>query len=296
LQHVFLKVVWCALAVLMAFANGPLRAQVVVPSVVEEMRLVTADDGGATFILRFSPAEPRFATIDRNPTRPELVMATTLKTGRVPDRQSFRGLVRSLLFVTEGSSLVLRFDTARPASIKAEKIGNNSVQVRVEQLPEEETIGSRPLGSTGESVIPQQQLSRVPVDSFAFGDSYEMVFLKYADVSEVVGLLSEGLEIAPNDVFIRREPGFGSPGSGQQSNFISAPPQPDARWLPARWTSILTSCSPIMLRDWRSPASRPPDRPATPAPQPSLAACPCRCPSLSALPTSQPYFSIPEKD
>lgn len=232
MQHVFLKVVWCALAVLMALATAPLRAQVVVPSVVEEMRLVTADESGATFILRFSPAEPRFATIDRNPTRPELVMATTLKTGRVPDRQSFRGLVRSLLFVTEGSSLVLRFDTARPASIKAEMIGNTSVQVRVEQLPDEETIGSRPLGSTGESVIPQQQLSRVPIDSFAVGDSYEMVFLKYADVSEVVGLLSEGLEIAPNDVFIRREPGFGSPGSGQQSNFISAPQQPDREQAP----------------------------------------------------------------
>lgn len=194
--------------------------------------MVTADEGAATFILRFSPAEPRIVALDRNPTRPELVMATTLKTGRVPDRQSFRGLVRSLLFVTEGSSLILRFDTARPAKIKAESIGNNSVQVRIEQVPEDETIGARPIGSTGEDVIPQQQLSRVPVDSYTPGDSYEMIFLKYADVSEVVGLLSEGVEITPNDVFIRREPGFGSPGSNQQGAFIGQPQQPQSEQVP----------------------------------------------------------------
>ncbi len=136
LQHFILKRAWFAFAALLAFALVPgaaqAQSQLLVPSVLEEMRLVTADDNAATFILRFSPAEPRYAVVERNPTRPELVMATSLKTGRVPDRQSFRGLVRALLFVGEGSSLVLRFDTARPASIKAEKVGNNSLQVRIE--------------------------------------------------------------------------------------------------------------------------------------------------------------------
>lgn len=207
------------------------RAQLV-PSVLEEVRLVTQDDAAATFILRFSPAEPRFAVIDRNPTRPELVMATTLKTGRIANRQTYRGLVRTMLFATEGSSLVLKFDTARPATIRAETVGNNAVQVRIEQVPEEETIGSRPIGSAGEEVVPQQQLSQGPQDSYMPGDAYELVFLKYADVSEIVGLLSEGVEIAPNDVFIRREPGFGSPGASQQTSFIGAPQQSIEEELP----------------------------------------------------------------
>ncbi|MFY8049519.1 MAG: type II secretion system protein GspD [Erythrobacter sp.] len=234
MHHDFLTRAWFALAALAVLALAPaaVHAQVVVPSVVEEMRLVTQDEGGATFILRFSPAEPRTATVDRNPTRPELVMATTLKTGRVPDRQSFRGLVRSLMFVTDGSSLVLRFDTARPATIKAERIGNTSIQVSIAQVPQDETLGARPIGSSGENVVPQQQLARTPVDSYTPGDAYEMVFLKYADVSEVVGLLAEGLEIAPNDVFIRREPGFGSPGSNQQGAFITSTPQANAEQTP----------------------------------------------------------------
>ena len=101
MQHNFLTRVWFALTALLAFALAPgaaqAQSQLLVPSVLEEMRLVTADDSAATFILRFSPAEPRYAVVERNPTRPELVMATSLKTGRVPDRQSFRGLVRFVL-------------------------------------------------------------------------------------------------------------------------------------------------------------------------------------------------------
>ena len=210
---------------------APVNAQVV-PSVLEEVRLVSEDAGETTIILRFSPSEPRTATIDRDPSQPELVMATTLKTGRVPNRQRFDGLVRAVEFVTEGSSLIMRMATARPARIRAEKMGNNAVQVRVEQLTDEETVGVRPIGSEGEEVVPQQELQRGPFDSYQPGDSYELVFLKYADVSEIVGLLAEGEEIAPNDVFIRREPGFGSPGANQSTSYIGAPQQAEREDVP----------------------------------------------------------------
>ena len=43
-------------------------------------------------------------------------------------------------------------------------------------------------------------------------DGYVLVPLKYADVSEVVGLLSDGVTIKSNDSFTPREPGFGSQG------------------------------------------------------------------------------------
>ena len=216
---------------LAALSAASARAQPV-PSVLEEVRLVSADEGAATFILRFSPREPRIATVDRNPSRPELVMATTLKTGRVPTRQELRGLVRAIQFRTEAASLVMQFDTVRPARITSEAVGNNAVQVRVELVSEEEVIGSRPIGSDGEEVAPQREAQRGPYDSYEAGDSYELVFLKYADVSEIVGLLAEGAEIAPNDVFIVREPGFGSPGAGQVNNFVSAPQQAVREDLP----------------------------------------------------------------
>ena len=118
-------VAFAALLASLAFA-APARAQVV-PSVLEEFRLVTEDAGAATFILRFSPSEPRVATVDRNPTRPELVAATTVKSGRVANRHTYRGFVRVLQFFSEDSSLVVRFDTAGPATITSERIGNNAI-------------------------------------------------------------------------------------------------------------------------------------------------------------------------
>lgn len=220
--HILMLAVLAVVGALLAPVAS--RAQVV-PSVLEEMTVVTQDDESATFILRFSPREPRIAIVENNPTRPELVMATTLKTGRTKDRQSFRGIVRQLQFFRQDGSLILRFDTALPATVKSELVGNNAVQVRVQRVSDEEVLGSRPIGSEGEDVVPQQELNRGPVDAWQPGDSYELVMLKYADVSEVIGLLTEGVEIQPNDVFIRREPGFGSPGATQQNNYISPPQQ-----------------------------------------------------------------------
>lgn len=228
--RIFVFVIWAAL-VAAALLPAPLRAQVV-PSVLEEMRLVTEDEASATFILRFSPAEPRIATVESNPTRPEVIMATTLKTGRTKDRQRFKGIVRELQFFRQDTSLVLRFDTTLPATVATERMGNKAVQITVKRVSDEEVIGSRPIGSEGEVVVPQQELNRGPVDSWQAGDSYELVMLKYADVSEVIGLLTEGVEIQPNDVFIRREPGFGSPGAGQQTSYIGAPQQAQREEMP----------------------------------------------------------------
>lgn len=232
MNSLLLRIGVFAFAVLAMLSGARDAHAQLVPSVLEEMQLVTQDEGTATFMLRFSPAEPRIATVEKNPNRPEVVMATTLKTGRVRNQQTFRGLVRKLEFRTQGSSLVLRLDTAFPSTVAVERMGNNAVQIRVERVTKEEELGSRPIGSAGEDVVPQQELNRGPVDAYQPGDSYELVFLKYADVSEIIGLLSEGVEIAPNDVFIRREPGFGSPAANGQNNFIGAPQQPQREEVP----------------------------------------------------------------
>ncbi len=58
-----------------------------------------------------------------------------------------------------------------------------------------------------------------------------MVPLKYADVSEVVGLLTDGLTVKSNDTFVAREPAFGSAGiQGQYSP--PPPPNPEVSDLP----------------------------------------------------------------
>ncbi len=215
---------------LSAFFAAPSAVRAQVPSVVEEVKLVTADASRASFIVRFSPAEPQSAPNNSNPTRPELLMRATLRAPRIPQREGHRGLVRATVFENSDSGLLMAFETNAPAKVAVEPAGNKSVQVVVTKLSEEEAAGARPLGSSGEPVSPATALPEY-VD-YNPGDSYELVFLKYADVSEIVGLLAGGETIQPNNIFIRREPGFGSLATTSQPNYVSSQNQAQQQQLP----------------------------------------------------------------
>jgi general secretion pathway protein D len=196
---------------------APALAQV--PSVLEEVKLVTEDDQQASFLLRFSPREPDFATVNNNPSQPSLLMRATLRAPRIPGRDNHRGLVRSTRFDIGDGNLLMRFDTAAPAEVSAEKVGALSIKVTVQKVSEAEATGIQPIGSAQDEVAKASDLGGA--DYYNPNDSYELVFLKYADVSEVIGLLVEGTTIEPNNVFIRREPGFGSPGANNQNNIYN---------------------------------------------------------------------------
>lgn len=208
----------------------PASAPAQSPSVVEEFKVITTDDSQASFLIRFSPSEPQFAAISNNPARPELLMRSTLRAPRVPARSQHRGIVRTTLFENTDSGLVLYFDTSVPAEVRVQPAGDKSIQVVVTKLSEAEAIGARPVGSSGETVVPASDLPTY-VD-YHPGDSYELVPLKYADVSEVIGLLVQGETIQPNNIFIRREPGFGSLANTTQPSYVSAQSQAQQQQLP----------------------------------------------------------------
>ena len=200
-------------------AIAPAHAQI--PSVLEEIKLITQDERQASFLLRFSPREPDYAAINDNPSQPALSMRASIRAPRISEQASYRGIVRTTRFSTGDGNLLLRFDTTAPSRVTAEKVGALSVKVTVERVSEAEATGIQPIGSAGDVVVPASDLA--PVDYYNPTDSYELVFLKYADVSEIIGLLVEGTTIEPNNVFIRREPGFGSPGANAQiSNYSNA--------------------------------------------------------------------------
>ncbi|MBS3931479.1 MAG: hypothetical protein KGZ65_09605 [Sphingomonadales bacterium] len=198
---------------------APLRAQAApIPAVLEELKPVTADDGQAGYMLRFSPQVPRIDPLNTNPTRPSVIFRNSLRAPRVAQLLSSKGLVRSARFEIAGADLVLRFDTASPAKVTIEPAGPGTVQIKVGKVSEEEATGSRALGSEGAAVAPASDLA--PQMSVRPGESFELIPLKYADVSEVIGLLVEGATIEPNNIFIRREPGFGSVGANSQQNYM----------------------------------------------------------------------------
>ena len=219
------------LFLLIATMSGIIPVAAQVPSVVEEVKLVTADDSRASFLIRFSPAEPQYAAVNANPTRPEVMMRSTYRAPRVPQRLPWRGIVRSTNFSSSDSGLTLYFETSAPAKATIEPAGDKSIQVIITKLSDAEAIGSRPLGSSGETVVPASEIPNY-VD-YNPGDSYELIPLKYADVSEIIGLLTQGETIQPNNIFIRREPGFGSlAANNSQPNYVSTQNQAQQQQLP----------------------------------------------------------------
>lgn len=213
-------------------AGAPLLAQgAPIPAVLEEIKPVTADEGQAAYMVRFSPKEPRIDPLNTNPTKPAIIIRNALRAPRVAPALTGKGLVRAAQFEIAGQDLVLRFDTSAPARVTVEPAGQNVLQIKVRKVSEEEAVGSRPVGSEGASVAPASDLA--PQMTLRPGESFELIPLKYADVSEVIGLLVEGATIEPNNVFIRREPGFGSLGSSNQPQYLQMQnqQQPAARQL-----------------------------------------------------------------
>ncbi len=206
----------------------PAAAQV--PSVIEDVKLVTADDTRASFMIRFSPEEPQAAANNTNPSRPEVLFRSTLRAPRIQQREGRRGLVRATAFENSDSGLILAFETTAPSKVAIEPAGAKTIQVVVTKLSPDEALGARPLGSIGDTVVPASSLPEYV--SYNPGDAYELVFLKYADVSEIVGLLAGGETIQPNNIFIRREPGFGSLATTSQPNYVSSQNQAQAQQLP----------------------------------------------------------------
>jgi general secretion pathway protein D len=79
--------------------------------------------------------------------------------------------------------------------------------------------------AAGQGAPPASVPPPPPAEPAASGGGFAVVFLKYADVSEVVGALTDAPGVKSNDGFVPQEPAFGSAGMGA-SNL--APPASQA--------------------------------------------------------------------
>ena len=168
-----------------------------------------------SILLNFDQSSPE-ARINGNDTN--RITVTLLATGRGQDARfdsSSPGLVRDIQFSQDQSSLQMVFVMSVRTHMDITPDSTNRFVVKLSALDRIAGAGPAPmvdLGGTG----PAQTLPRV-VDPPPGEDGFELIPLKYADVSEVVGLLSEGSTVRSNDQFTPREPGFGSPGSNNST-------------------------------------------------------------------------------
>lgn len=203
---------------LLTLAPGVAPAWAQAPSVLVEMQLVTEDANQASFLLRFSPPEPRLEPAQTEPGAVTLLIRNTLRSPQMPGNFTYKGLVRAVEFRSNRYELTARFTTASPARITIQRADENVALIKIEKEGAGELAGSKPQSVNSNPVVVVDDRDNLPQPSG--GERGEMIFLRYADVSEVIGLLGQGTSIEPNNIFIRRQPGFGSLGSNNQSSFM----------------------------------------------------------------------------
>jgi general secretion pathway protein D len=154
------------------------------------------------FQLQIAPHVNGFQALSSDARDPAVALAMTSRTNSAVSPRDLKGFVRGVEFVQAEGVLVLHFDVNEPATVSAVPVDDRTIDVTVTSLARQAGAKSDEQLSAG--AVPP------PIAPMPGQDGYELVLLKYADVSEIVGLLSQGSTIKSNDLFIPREPQFGS--------------------------------------------------------------------------------------
>jgi general secretion pathway protein D len=219
---------WLLFVTLCALASatcGPAAAQpgyVQPPTVLTGISVVDTGPNESNLLLTFSPVAPKFSIAKNGTDRPTLGFGLSSRGQGAVLTSALHGMLRSVEFEQFDTNLILHLAAAGSVTVTEAPEGAQALRFTISggargaRVAAADTIG--PAGGA----LPQAAVRSAGEDGF------ELVPLKYADVSEVVGLLTDGLSIKANDSFTPREPAFGSAGIGGSQAFNPPPaPNPD---------------------------------------------------------------------
>jgi general secretion pathway protein D len=169
------------------------------------VNIAAADDGhGATQVtLTFAPQAPGFSIVSNDDARVSVAFALSSRGSSARLQGAPPGVLRSVDFEQSDTVLVLHLTTSTKAHLTATAAGDKTISLTLAPVAQNVTAAmATPTGGLPKSADPPPG-----------ADGFEVVFLKYADISEVVGLLTEGLSVKSNDTFVPEEPNFGAVGA-----------------------------------------------------------------------------------
>lgn len=190
----------------------PASAQTAGATTLTDIQLIAEEPGQAIFRLKFSPRLARFEN-ETTASEASLRLPDVRRAQGAAMNRRLTGFVRSIGFEQEDEGLVVTFRSQGPAILETQTSGETNLLVTVRRpRPGEQIVVA---GNNGGAAFDQGNGTNLPdfYDPPAGQDDFALIELKYADVSEIVGLIADGARVRPNDAFIRSEPGFGSPGT-----------------------------------------------------------------------------------
>jgi len=169
---------------------------------------VSAADGGAAgtqVSLTFTPQIPRYTVSANDTDHPQISLALSSRGDAATTPANLRGLIKAIDFQGSDAVLVLKLTAAGPVHLAVAQVGDKQLALVATPAAKAAAVLAQPA-----ALVPPElpHAADLPADQ----DGFELVPLKYADVSEVVGLLTDGQMVPSNDSFTPREPAFGSAG------------------------------------------------------------------------------------
>jgi general secretion pathway protein D len=189
------------------------------PAVLTSVSVAEAGPGETRVLLTFAPLAPSYSIVTNDSTRPSIAFALSSRAANLRQPAGLHGLLQSIAFDQNDTILILDFAATSQARVTVTPVGDKTISI---------DIG--PARTPGPDDAVQSAISGLPREASpdAGQDAFEVVPLKYADVSEVVGLLTDGLTVKSNDTFVPQEPAFGSAGMGGSGAPFNPTPPPDA--------------------------------------------------------------------
>jgi general secretion pathway protein D len=157
--------------------------------------------GEMRVILTFNQILPAFSIVSNDSATASLLFSGAVRSSSARVPNGSHGLLASIAFDQGKGGLSVNLTGAQAIHISATPGSTRSLTIEITPAPHAATR----ISAAG-SALPSFS------DRGMGEDGFEVVPLKYADVSEVVGLLTDGLSVKPNDSFMPQEPAFGSAG------------------------------------------------------------------------------------
>ncbi len=177
----------------------PARAETTGPAVLTQIT-PGADRDRTGLLLSFDRLAPPYSVLGNGSDQPTI---SFVGATRAPGTEAPRDLkaVASAVTADEGGGiLTLHMKEPGPTSVAVTPVGDRAVFVALKLVS----------GAPAPAAAPAS--SAAPVSTGDYEEAFEVVPLKFADVSEIVGLLTADQSVKPNDTFTPQEPAFGSAG------------------------------------------------------------------------------------
>ena len=177
------------------------------PAVLLTVQAVDGGTAGGEVRLVFTPQIPRFTVTGNDTDHPEITLALSSRGDAATVPTALHGIVKSIDFLAGDNQLMLKLTATAPVHLAATTVGDKQLALVLTPVAKAAATVAQPAALiAGAPSLPHA------TEASADQDGFELVPLKYADVSEVVGLLTDGQTIMSNDNFTPHEPAFGSAG------------------------------------------------------------------------------------